>query len=129
MLKEHYYLPRMRKTVQHVIRRCATCQIAKSHLLPQGLYTPLPVYTVSWVDVSMNFILGLPRTQRNKDSIFVVMDRFSNMAHFIAYNKTNDATHIAKLYFKEVMRFHGIPYSIISDIYQILKFGFPCGRK
>ena len=84
MLKEHYFWPRMDKDVQDVIRRCATCQVAKSHSLPQGLYTPLPIPTSPWMDVSMDFILGLPRTQRSKDSIFVVVDRFSKMAHFLS---------------------------------------------
>ena len=105
----------MDKDVQDILRRCATCQIAKSHSLPQGLYTPLPVPTSPWIDVSMDFILGLPRTPRNKDSIFVVVDRFLKMAHFIPYNKTNDSTLVAELYFKEVMRLHGIPRSIFSD--------------
>jgi len=85
LVKKHYYWLGMSKDVQDVFRRCATCQVAKSHLLPQGVYTPLPVRTQPWVNLSMDFILGLLRTeQRNKDSIFVVVDRFSKMSHFIA---------------------------------------------
>ena len=62
MLREHYYWPGMEKDVQDILRRCGTCQAAKSHTLPHGLYNPLPIPTLPWVDVSMDFILGLPRT-------------------------------------------------------------------
>ena len=115
MLREHYYWPAMERDVQDILKRCRTCQIAKSHSLPHGLYTPLPIPTSPWVDVSMDFILGLPKTQKNKDSIFVVVDRFSKMSNFIPCNKTNDASHIAELYFREVARFQSIPRLIVSD--------------
>ena len=105
----------MRRDVEQVCSRCITCKRAKSRVLPHGLYTPLSVPSEPWVDISMDFVLGLPRSKRGMDSMFVVVERFSKMAHFILCHKTDDGIYIANLFFNEIVRLNGVPKSIISD--------------
>jgi len=115
VLADHFFWPKMRRDVERHVLRYITCHKAKSRLNPYGLYTTLPIPSVPWEDISMDFVLGLPRTKRGRDSIFVVVDRFNKMAHFIPCHKSDDASHIAELFFREIVRLHGLPRTIVSD--------------
>ena len=64
ILHPHFYWPRLRRDVERICERCVKCKQAKSKSNPHGLYTPLPIPEAPWVDVSMDFVLGLPRTRR-----------------------------------------------------------------
>jgi hypothetical protein len=101
--------------VERYVSRCTTCNKVKSRLNPHGLYMPLPVSSVPWENISMDFILGLPRTKRERDSIFVVVDCFSKMAHFISCHKSDNASHVADLFFTEIVCLHGVPNTIVLD--------------
>jgi hypothetical protein len=114
-LSEAYFWTRMRTDVKKFIDICRIFQHSKGRKQNAGFYQSLPIPKRLWDEISMDFVLGLPRTQRRHDSIFVVVDRFSKMAHFIPCQKTSDVTHITNFFFKEIVRLHGLPRSIVSD--------------
>ena len=112
---QHFYFwPKMRYKVQNFVSKWKICQHEKGKIQNIAIYTPFPIPNRPW-DSSMDFVLSLPKTQKGYDSIFVVVDIFLKMAHFIAFFKTSDTTHIANLFFREVITLHGFPTNIVLD--------------
>ena len=125
-----YFWPKMTVEVEKYVKNCKLHQYAKGRSQNTGLYVPLPILDRPWDMVSMDFVLGLQKIQMGDDSIYVVIDKFSKIEHFIPCYKTSDAIHIANLFFKDIVRLHGLPKSIfqieIPDLLDIS--GGPCGR-
>ncbi|KAJ7957493.1 Ty3/gypsy retrotransposon protein [Quillaja saponaria] len=110
-----FYWPNLKQEVKQYVQHCLHCQQNKYQALaPAGLLQPLPIPDQIWEDVSMDFIVGLPKSNRF-DTILVVVDRLSKYAHFIPLAHPFTVKKVAEHFCKEVVRLHGIPRSIVSD--------------
>jgi hypothetical protein len=98
------------------IALCDVCNKVKAeHQKPAGLLQPLPIPEWKWDNVGMDFITGLPRTKSGYDSIWVVVDRLTKVAHFIPVKTTYTSARLAKIYMNQIVCLHGVPKSILSD--------------
>ncbi|KAL4583237.1 hypothetical protein LXL04_007805 [Taraxacum kok-saghyz] len=114
-LAGNLYWSGMSKTVKQYVRSCDICQRCKaSSLVPGGLLQPLEIPKAIWEHLSIDFIVGLPKS-KGYDTILVVVDRLSKYSHFILLKHPYSARTIADLFVKEVIRHHGIPKTIVSD--------------
>jgi hypothetical protein len=95
---------------------CDTCQRVKAeHQRPTGLLQPMKIPEWKWEEVGMDFIVGLPRTQRGYDSIWVIVDRLTKVAHFIPVKTTYHGPRLAELYMEKIVCLHEVPKKIVSD--------------
>jgi hypothetical protein len=85
------------------------------HQQPAGLLQPLQVPEWKWEEIAMGFIVGLPRTQSGYDSIWVIMDRLTKVAHFIPVKTTYSRLQLVELYMLRIVCVHGVPKMIGSD--------------
>ena len=83
-------------------------------MLTPGLLQPLPIPLAPFTDISMDFIEGLPKSE-GKEVIFVVVDRFSKYAYFMALIHPFSASSVAKVFMDNVYKLHGFPATIVSD--------------
>ena len=117
MLKSHFWWPKMKKEVAEFVSKCMTCQQIKSeHQAPVGKLHPLPIPEWKWEKITMDFVTGLPRTQRKNDAIWVIVDRLTKSSHFLPIRWGCTLDQLAKRYVDEIVRLHGVPLSIVSDI-------------
>ena len=82
--------------------------------MPGGMLQSLLIPEWKWDFITMDFVVGLP-VSRTKDAIWVIVNRLTKSAHFLANRKTDGATVLAKKYVSEIVKLHGVPVSIVSD--------------
>jgi hypothetical protein len=115
-LKGRFWWSNMKRDIAEYIALCDVCNRVKAeHQKPAGLLQPLPIPEWKWDNVGMDFITGLSRTKSGYDSIWVVVDRLTKVAHFIPVKTTYTSARLAKIYMNRIVCLHGVPKSIVSD--------------
>jgi hypothetical protein len=83
-LKQYYWWTKMKIEIARYVAECDTCRRVKAiYMKTAGPLQSLPIPTWKWEDISMDFIVGLPRTAKGFDSIWVIIDRLTKIAHFL----------------------------------------------
>src|SRR3954465_8324244 len=106
----------MKHEIASFVAKCNTCQMVKAEdQRPAGLLQPLKVPEWKWEEVGMDFISGLPRSQRGHDSIWVVVDRLTKVSHFIPVRTNFKGVKLADMYLSCIVILHGVRKGIVSD--------------
>uniref|UniRef100_A0A183CPZ9 RNA-directed DNA polymerase n=1 Tax=Globodera pallida TaxID=36090 RepID=A0A183CPZ9_GLOPA len=113
LISRHYYWPAMKFQVNRYVDSCEICQRSKGTERHAPLQ-PLPIPDGPWEEISYDFIVKLPKS-KGFDSILVVVDRLSKMAHFIPCKEASTAEDVADLFLKHIWRLHGTPKRTVSD--------------
>ena len=98
-----------------ILKLCVICQQNRTQFCKEiGLLRPLPIPSKCWKMISMDFMTHLPKS-KGFDSIMVVVDRVSKMAHFVPTRDTVTTQEVGRLYFNKVVKHHGMQKNIILD--------------
>jgi hypothetical protein len=115
-LKQHYWWTKMKIKIARYVARSDTCRCVKAiHMKTAGPLQSLLIPTWKWEDISMDFIVGLPKTAKGFDSIWVIVDRLTKIAHFLPVKTDHPVVVYAQLYIACILNLHGIPKTIVSD--------------
>ena len=114
--KERFWWHGMKREIATYVAKCDVCQRVKAeYQRPAGLLQPLKVPKWKWDKVGMDFITGLPRSNKGHDSIWVIVDHLTKVAHFIPMKTTYYGNQLATLYINRIVSLHGVPKEIVSD--------------
>ena len=115
IVKRHFYWSHMTPEVRSFVLDCPVCQVEKgSSQKPAGQLIPLEIPIRKWDHVVIDFVVGLP-VQGGFDTICTVVDKATKMCHFLPCSETISAKQVAKLYWENIGKLHGIPSVLISD--------------
>ena len=115
-LKQYYWWRGMIRDETEYVSKCLMCQQVKAeHQVPSGLLNPIPVPQWKWDNIAMDFVSGLPLTQRKHDYVWVIVERLTKSAHFILVRIDYSMDRLAELYVDEIVRLHDVSLSIVSD--------------
>ncbi|KAJ7959586.1 Ty3/gypsy retrotransposon protein [Quillaja saponaria] len=114
-LQNVFYWKGMQRAVRNLVRECDICQKYKTETNAYpGLLTPLPIPKRLWSSISMDFIEGLPESDK-KNVVLVVVDRLSKFSHFVGLRHPYTALTVAQAFTDQVYKFQGLPENIVSD--------------
>ncbi|GJZ31430.1 putative reverse transcriptase domain-containing protein [Tanacetum coccineum] len=115
-LRDMYWWPGMKRDIATYVSKCLTCSKVKvEHQRPSGLLQQPEIPEWKWDKITMDFITKLPKTKSRHDTIWVIVDRLTKSAHFLAMREDYSTERLAKLYIDEIVARHGVLVSIISD--------------
>ncbi|GKU99858.1 hypothetical protein SLEP1_g12641 [Rubroshorea leprosula] len=113
-LRTTFWWWNMKREIARFVSQCLTCQKVKAeHQRLLGKLQPLPIPQWKWENITMDFVIGLPRTLKGNDSIWVIVDRLTKSAHFLPYQTGTSIKKLANMYMEEVVKLHGVPVSIV----------------
>lgn len=98
------------------VGNCLTCQLVKEeHQVPSRLFQSLSMPEWKWDMITMDFVCGLLKTKSYKDSVWVIVDRLTKLAHFLPFQMSDGVDKCVELYMRVIVKLHGAPVSIVSD--------------
>ncbi|GKB39399.1 putative reverse transcriptase domain-containing protein [Tanacetum coccineum] len=115
-LRDRYWWSRMKKDIAEYVSKCLTClKVKAKHQRPFGLLQQPEIPVWKWEGIAIDFVIKLPRTSSELDTIWVIVDRLTKSAHFLPMLEDYKMERLARLYLNEIVARHGVPISIIRS--------------